>query len=288
VSTRSRTVVALALLVGLVVALSGCGSKRVAVTTAEYVALGDSYTSGPGMEPVADKPCRRSSINYPSLVDKALKIKSFADRSCAGAWTGNLEQPQTVGYVPINKPQVDALAKSTRLVTIGMGLNDQELATGLLLTCLTPNASEPRPRCRQYLDVPQSTIDAQIARAAADVKAAIQTVRKAAPAAKIVLVGYPRVAPDQGSCPDLLPVPDAQLARMRASFQAVNEAWRAVAAQTGSLYVDMYAPSEGHDICSDDPWVSGYQGSAGKAAPLHPYPAYAKAVAAEILRVVGQ
>jgi lysophospholipase L1-like esterase len=293
--TRSGVKLAapMAVLLVLIAAASGCGGhKSETDKVSEYVALGDSYTAGAGMNPVKDKPCRRSEINYPSLVDKALKIKSFADRSCAGARTGNLEEPQTYQLQQLNAPQLNAVGKTTKLVTIGMGLNDNAISTGLLLICITLKSAVPNEVCQQYLRQPQSTIDAQIRGAANDVKTAIETIKKKAPDARIVVIGYPRVAPDQGSCgapgqtAERFPVPEAQLARLRDSMKFADEAWSDVAKQTGSLYVDMYDASKGHDICSDDPWIAGYLGVTGKAAGLHPLPAYAKAVAAEVVKVL--
>ena len=283
-----RIVATLTLVVVLITAASGCGSTDVETDKgSEYVALGDSYTAGAGMEPVADGPCRRSSINYPSLVAAALEIERFTDRSCAGATTRDLEAPQRTNIARLNDPQLDAVGPDTTLVTIGMGLNDNGISVGLLAVCLAPTRTEPNDTCTQYLRQPESTIHTQIRGAAATLKTAVQTIASKAPAARIVVVGYPRIAPETGSCPDLLPVPDAQLSRLRDAMKVANQAWHDAAEQAGAAYVDMYTPSEGHDICSDDPWVSGYRGVAGKANGLHPFPAYAEAVAAEIVKVLG-
>jgi hypothetical protein len=294
---RLRPVVVLAALALVASACGGNHDKDVG-KGAEYVALGDSYTAGPEMEPIADVSCRRSEINYPSLVDKALKIKDFADRSCAGARVLNLTQsqsfkdPRTGLPVSINEPQLNAVGPNTKLVTIGMGLNDRAIATGLLLICVTPSASEPNQTCQNYLQQPESAIETQIKGAAADLKLALQVIAKKAPKARIVVVGYPRVVPDQGGCgtvgrsSDLLPVPDAQLTRLREAMAFVNEQWSAVAQEAGALYVDMYTASEGHDICSADPWINGYLPVPGKAAGVHPFPAYEKAVADKIVELL--
>ena len=282
-----RTAATLTLLVVLITAATGCGSTSVETDEgSEYVALGDSYTAGAGMEPLADEPCRRSTINYPSLVATALKMERFSDRSCAGARLLDLQLSQKAGLTRLNAPQLDAVGRDTELVTIGLGMNDHEISTGLLLVCITPPSTEPNDTCKQYLQQTESTIHAQIRRAAADLNAALQTIAQRAPGARIVVVGYPRIAPEVGSCPDLLPVPEAQLSRLRGAMKAANQAWSEAAEQAGALYVDMYTPSAGHDICSDDPWVSGYAGVAGKADGLHPFPSYAEAVAAEIVRVL--
>ena len=283
-----RRLSSVVLLVALVAAASGCGSDTKEVGNgAEYVALGDSYTAAPGMAPVADNSCRRSKINYPSLVDKALRIKSFSDRSCAGSRTDNLEKPQTYQdptthlQVKVNEPQLNAVGKDTKLVTIG-----------LLLICTTPGAPEPNETCRQYLEKPQSDIEEQIRQAAANLKESLATIAQKAPEARIVVVGYPRLVPDQGSCgsvghrEDRLPVPEAQVTRMREAMKFVNGVWSETAQQAGALYVDTYTPSQGHDICSDDPWISGYLGVPGKALGLHPLPAYEEAVSRAIVTLL--
>jgi len=297
---RGRRVgVALGVLLALAAAASGCGGKKEIVKNAEYVALGDSYTSGPGMDPVADVNCRRSKENYPSRIAKALKINSFADRSCGGARLANLTKPQTFPnpqthlQVEVNQPQLNAIGKDTKLVTIGMGLNDQAIATTLLLVCNSPANTEPSQYCQQYLARSQSSVDDQIRAVQADLAKALATIKEKAPEAKIVLIGYPRVAPDSGSCgspgqaDSRFPVPAAQLVRLRDTLKLVNTLWSETAKQAGVLYVDMYDASEGHDICSDDPWINGYLPDPGKAIGLHPLPVYMKTVADKVAELVG-
>ena len=49
----------------------------------------------------------------------------------------------------------------------------------------------------------------------------------------------------------------------------------------------MAAASEGHDICSDDPWINGRRKDRRtKAAPYHPMPAEQAAVAELILALL--
>ena len=92
-----------------------------------YVALGDSYTSGPAVPPrlgptttpAAPSSCLRSSDNYPSLTARALGL-ALTDVSCAGATTGDLTGAQAAG-VPA---QLDALRPTTSIVSVGIGGND--------------------------------------------------------------------------------------------------------------------------------------------------------------------
>jgi len=282
-----RTARALAPLLALLVLASACGSGSTGKGGGPaYVALGDSYTAGLGIDPVADAKCGRSSVDYPSLVAQDLKITSFDDRSCSGASTLELERPQTAQLVRLNAPQLDSLGRSTTLVTIGIGLNDDQIATGLFDVCLTPPGAAPSNACTQYLALPESTIEAKLQAAADRVAQSIEAIAAKAPKARIVLVGYPRLVPDQGTCPSRLPVPAAQFERLRDAIRFTDQAWRDAAEKSGASYVDMYSLSQGHDICSADPWVSDYKGVPGKSLSLHPFESYHRAVADQVVALV--
>ena len=54
---------------------------------------------------------------------------------------------------------------------------------------------------------------------------------------------------------------------------ALTEAVRKAASASGSTYVDVWKLSQGHDICSDDPWINGATNVQGKAPRYHPFAA---------------
>ena len=249
----------------------------------KYVALGDSYTSGPGIEPMTSGPCLRSTVNYPALVADALHVAQVSDVSCGGAATTDLVTAQALRPPPA--PQLDAVDSDTDLVTIGLGFNDLSLSYGLLFACLMPNGT-PSKGCQQILATPESRQTLLIEAVARRVEAAIEAVKKKAPHATVVLVGYPRIVPDAGSCPSRLPVPDKMLGRVRRALALMTEEWEQAAKATGAEYVDMYAISEGHDICAGDPWIDGGRDAPGEAAVLHPFRAYHEAVAHAVVEVL--
>src|SRR5690349_14302 len=87
----------------------------------EYVSLGDSWTAdvvllnAQGLPATEFAPidCAQSKVNYPRLVAKALKIKTFRDASCGSATTKDFANPQT--GLPIggtNPPQFNRLTKT--------------------------------------------------------------------------------------------------------------------------------------------------------------------------------
>lgn len=287
--TATRAAAA-ALVVATLLGLAACGKgnpdKGIGEITS-YVALGDSYTSGVGLAPVSDAVCNRSSLNYPSLVAARLDVGQFADVSCAGASSENLFTSQKTP-TGSNEPQLAAVLADTDLVTIGLGLNDHALSVRLLYPCLEVNG-EVGPNCDLYLQQPDSVFDTAIDTMAGSVKADLDDIREKAPEARIVLVGYPRLLPDDATCRTEVPVTDAAAVRIRYAMEKVNEAMAQAAKKAKVDYVDMYTPSAGHDACSgDDRWVNGQNVEAGKAQAYHPFAAYHEAVAAKLVTLLEQ
>ena len=70
-------------------------AAHAAPPTGRYVALGDSFTSGPLIPTQVDLNCVRSNRNYPSLVAASIGSSSFADVSCGGATTDDILNPGT-------------------------------------------------------------------------------------------------------------------------------------------------------------------------------------------------
>lgn len=271
----------------LLLALAACGgtSDEEERGPQRYVALGDSYTSGPGIAPARGAGCLRSGVNYPALVARALDIPDVEDVSCGGAMTTNLLTVQAVSNRPA--PQLDAVNSKTDLVTIGIGLNDLTLSYTLLYACLT-RAGTPTEGCKQVIAMPQSQLDQRLEAAARRVEASLKAVKVKAPRARVLLVGYPHIVPDSGSCPDRLPMPPAMIERVRSALALVNDLWKEAADAAGADYVDMYAVSGDRDICATDPWINGATDAPGEAAAMHPFASYHQAVARKIVALLDK
>jgi len=260
-------------------ATSGGGSAVPA-----YVALGDSYTSAPyvNLTDVANG-CLRSDHNYPSLVAKALRVRHFSDVSCAGATTADLTGrqvtfPERDLSVP---PQLRAVRPGTDLVTVGIGGNDFGISSLLLSSCPTARASclpaSAGPRIRR-----------EIAALRPRLVASLRLVRRRAPRATVLLVGYPKIAPDHGSCPELPPLAPAALGLLNRLNRSLNDAMRAAAREAGVGFVDVYRASVGHDICARVPWVNGIHTDTSRAAAMHPFGIEQRAVARLIVRQLSR
>jgi len=284
--TRASTA---ALLAGALVALTACSANNPDKDASEistYVALGDSYTSGVGLVPVTDETCSRSSLNYSSLIADRLEFDDFVDASCAGASSTNLLSVQKTEK-GTNAPQLEQIPVDADLVTIGLGLNDQGLSYYLLYLCLEVNG-QVGTECDTYLQQPESVVDAAISAMGGYVKADLDAIRERAPDARIVLIGYPRLLPDKGTCPSEVPLPAAAAVRLRNSLRKVNEVMEKAARSARVDYVDTFTASEGHDACSSDRWVNGQNIELGKALAFHPFASYHAAVAAKLETLLDQ
>jgi len=286
---------ALALAAVCAVTLAGCGKKQPVEPPhqgASFVALGDSFTAVAGTGPFTDPTfCARSTHDYPRLVAEKMHLTSFADVSCGGASPLNLTQAQVVSGVNgtgTNQPQLDALSTDTTLVTVGIGLN--ATANGIPISYLATELCGPKnvndTKCTAYQQVADSDWAGVIDDMGDQVADGIKKIRQRAPDARIVLVGYPRVLPDQGACTKQVPLPGLALKRLRTTLRLTDHVLRKAAADEDADYIDMYTASAGHDACSADPWVNGYRDVKGKAYAYHPFASYHRAVAEKIVALL--
>ena len=246
-----------------------------------YVALGDSFTAAP-LVPVTRiaRGCFRSDANYPSLLAESLDLR-LRDVSCSGATTRHLLRRQPTVQGAGVAPQLRVVDGRAELVTLGIGGNDLGLFGRLLRTCLDVRRVDPDGAPCAESDVGRRML-AAAPTIGAHVERAVERVQRRAPGARVVLVGYPRIAPSVGICPGRLPFASGDVGFGDRVLRALDGALRAAARATGVDYLDMYAASEGHDVCSDDPWVNGRQTQPGLALAFHPLAAGMRAVATEL------
>ena len=288
--SRALPAVVLAILTVLALAgLAGCGGGAQAGRAAsspgsrlavhDYVALGDSYTAAPFV-PLTDIAggCFRSDHDYPSLVARALHPARFRDVSCSGATTADLARPQVT--VPSHHvsvpPQLRAVSPRTDLVTVGIGGNDFGIFGMLVGSC--PRAGS---RCLPPTALPSAR--RAIAALGPRLAGTLDLVQRRAPRATVLLVGYPKVAPDHGGCPGLPALTPTALARLNRLNLLLDRTMAAAARRSGVGYVDVYRASLGHDICAAVPWVNGLHTDRDRAAALHPFGIEQRAVARLVL-----
>ncbi len=259
-----------------------------------YVALGDSFASGLGLTPVTGKPvagCAQSSGDYPHRVADSLGM-SLTDVSCSGAVTANVtDKPQKTrsGTAPLQLP---ALTRKTRVVTLTIGGNDIgffAIATDCIaLSAAGPVISTGRSNCRsKYVKNGVDTLAGRIsdtllngnASGTNGLTATFAAIKKAAPQAKVFVVGYPTILPDAANTPasgcfratvtgknvsDLsidngFPFTTIDVGYLNSIEQSLDAATRKATESAGFTYVSALAATAAHSACApaDQSFING-------------------------------
>lgn len=253
----------------------------------QYVAIGDSYTAAP-LVPTTDPgdPCLRSDRNYPHLVARRLLVIDLTDVSCSGADTRSIRRGGTIFGREVPS-QLVAVRPETDLVTLSVGGNVGDLFGTLIVECTEAARARPQRSCADDLGAGGGDVLLDLLpRITRDVQALVDDVRSRAPDARVVVVTYPQIVPERGTCPELpLTARDYRYAR------TVNEGLaRAVAdgaEAAGVEWVDVFAATDGHDICARDPWVNGAETDPQRALAYHPFGEEQRAVADELVELLG-
>ncbi|MFE0513944.1 SGNH/GDSL hydrolase family protein [Streptomyces sp. NPDC058964] len=310
-TTRPRAVLAGLLLTAIALATAvgtahddGDGSARGTAPSASrglYVAMGDSYTSGPEIPVQTGEPagCGRSDHNYPTLVAARLGVKAgdFHDVSCSGATIPDLTAPQSTED-GTNPAQVSALSSRTRLVTIGIGGNDVDFID-MVARCIDMGTAfdafgsgkhgfEDAPCRGSYVEDGTDSTRRRIAATGERLSGALSEVRRRAPAARVYVVGYPAVLPPgNDGCGLELPLAPGDITYLRETEQELNSALRERARAGGATYVDTYGPSREHSACSPERtrWIEPLRPSS-LAAAVHPNARGERGMADAVLRAV--
>ncbi|MDT0196973.1 MULTISPECIES: SGNH/GDSL hydrolase family protein [unclassified Arthrobacter] len=184
-----------AVVTGLVAGSVAAPAAAQAPAPLDYVALGDSYTSGIGaspnvtispLYPAGLQPCYQASPGYADVLDAQDDVQLTANAACAG-WTAAM--------VPMQVHVASAagvLNAETDLVTITAGGNDVGFGN-LLGACMR----YPLDICAAEVKAAESVAQAVVLPA---LTAAYAAIRAQAPNARIVALGYPHLfSPEVGA-----------------------------------------------------------------------------------------
>ncbi|MGW4720859.1 SGNH/GDSL hydrolase family protein [Nocardia sp. NPDC004260] len=262
-----------------------------------YVALGSSYAAGPGLTPVIDQGCLRSSRNYPHQLAEALGL-DLVDVTCSGATTANiLDKPQQLRGGRSVPAQIQAVTPDTRLVTITIGGND----LGLIGTMIDRSCGAIQAACAAVVGRPTQPIPEDFASVEQSIAKVVRTVQSSAPRARVLLVNYlPVLDSAADTCPQApLGVEDA--IGSRRAFEGLISATRAAAATAGVTTVGI-SDAEDHTVCAREPWTFGFHnpittGSSGTesqagimgtfGSSYHPNPVGTMVIAGELAHILS-
>jgi len=269
---RFLLTISLALIAPLLLAPVASAAPEPSVRS--YVALGDSYTAGPFIPRRTGNPpgCLRSNRNYPSLVAQTLGVPDFRDVSCSAATTEDLAGAQQTN-LGTNPPQLDALDADVDLVSLGIGGNDTGFGE-ILNECARRSSARPfGSACKDFYTAGgQDQLAERIDAAAPKIAASLAAIEERSPAARVLLVGYPAILPDEGpGCFPVVPFSAGDVAYLRETEKRLNAMLEGEAARADADYVDTYTPTIGHDACQPPgrKWIEGFAPTS-PAAPVHP------------------
>ncbi|MEW2397664.1 SGNH/GDSL hydrolase family protein [Streptomyces sp. NPDC046862] len=235
---RSRlTAYATSLLLAVVFALTGATTAQASQQAAAtgYVALGDSYSSGVGAGSYISSSgdCKRSTKAFPYLWAAANSPSSFDFTACSGARTSDVTASQ---LAPLNS--------STGLVSITVGGNDAGFAD-VMTTCVTSSDST----CISRINTAKAYVDSTLPGRLDSVYSAI---RAKAPAAHVVVLGYPRFYQLGQTCAGLS---ETKRSAINNASDYLNTAIAKRAADHGFTFGDVRPTFTGHELCSGDSWL---------------------------------
>jgi lysophospholipase L1-like esterase len=148
------------------------GTVAAYAAAANYVALGDSYSSGVGAGGETGS-CSRSPNAYPQLWANAHSPSSFQFVACSGAKTTD-----------VSANQLSALSSATTLVSITIGGNDVGFSQ-VMIDCNLYSDST----CVSEIDAAENTAKTQLP---GWLDTLYSQIRAKAPSAKVVVLSYPR------------------------------------------------------------------------------------------------
>jgi lysophospholipase L1-like esterase len=197
-----------------------------------YAALGDSYAAGVGAGSYLENTCYTSSKGYPALLDADANLALVVRPACKGATTTD-----------VSTTQVAALPATAARVTLTVGGNDVGFANVMQNCFVLINSS-----CESHIIAGETLVSNGTL--GANVTNAIAAIRAKAPAAKIVVTGYPLLFDPTSSY--------RWASRVNTGTIALNDAIQAVAVANGAVFVDVEVAFAGHGIGSASPWINDW------------------------------
>lgn len=235
-------------------------------STPYYVALGDSRSTTATWSALLTDGCGANAEAFPAMVAERLGVR-LTSRSCAGATTSNvLRTPQLTlhGFRP---PQIDAVTRDTRLVTVSIGGNDLNWWS-LVYSCFTFQFGMDA-RCRSNTVVAQQ-IRTKLTALRPRIDQMLRAIRQRAPHAQIILLGHGGYYGPTG-CPGQAQISPLDAAFVLNFFSRFNAVLRAATTAASDDFVDVAGPARHHDACAApaERWFLGNQ-QIGDNAQRHP------------------
>jgi lysophospholipase L1-like esterase len=270
-------------------------SARAAVQSSprRYVALGDSFSSGEGAfdylpaAPGRPAQCHRSRNAYSQLL--------------AGRLLGGVQHDPTRDFLACSGDQVPelksrqlpALGSDVAVVTVGIGGNDAGWVD-VIKACMIDAAAHPKPGSGKGCNrIVADVFKQRLPELRGRLRDAYTIIKRSAPQAKVIVVGYPAIFEDAYSstfCASVGSLTRGARADLRKAAEQLDGEIGAIARSFGFRFVDPRGAFDDHRICGPkEDWIHGVTFGRGgepvlSATTFHPNPSgqrgFADAIAA--------
>jgi lysophospholipase L1-like esterase len=233
--------------VTVVCALSG--GVTAAAFADNYVALGDSYSSGTGTRDYSlNSGCQRGPYAYPALIKADRPNTNLTFVACSGAKTGD-----------VLANQVQSLSASTDIVTITIGGNDAGFSS-VITKCAEPwpvNCDGDITNAQNYI---KSTLPGSL-------NSVYSQIQSRAPSARVVVLGYPRLFMGV-DCNLGTFFSGSEMTRLNQTADLLASTTAGRAGAFGFTFKDAIPAFTGHAVCSSTEWLNGLSNPVGDS--YHP------------------
>jgi lysophospholipase L1-like esterase len=222
-----------------------------AVASPQYVALGDSYSSGVGARTFYEESgeCKRSPYAYGPLV-AAADGYTLSFQACGGAKTNEVVEKQ-----------LGTLSASTALVTITIGGNDAGFGH-VMEECAVYYFW-----CGEAIEEADTYIKNSLPKALETTYKA-KAIRAKATTAKVVVLGYPKLFTKEGATCGVNTLTSSHEKRINESAEKLDAAVKARAEALKFTFTNPTSAFESHEICSSSEWLNGESDPLGES--YHP------------------
>jgi lysophospholipase L1-like esterase len=226
-----------ALTLGLAAAITGTATPAKAASSVNYVALGDSYSSGVGAGDESGS-CDLSPNAYGPLWASANSPNSFTFDACSGATTSS-----------VISSQLSSLSASTTLVSITIGGNDVGFSS-IMETCILESTSSCESAVSSAEEYANDTLPGNLSTLFADIKAD-------APNAKVVVLDYPDFYDLSVSI--CLGLSSADHQALDNGINDLDGVLQTATDNAGFYFADVRSQFSGHELCDDAGWLNSVE-----------------------------
>lgn len=226
-----------AIMPALALAAPASAQSNVKQSNVNYVALGDSYSSGVGAGDYysSSGDCDRSANAYSVLWANANDPASYVSEACSGATTGD-----------VISSQLSALSSSTSLVSITIGGNDVGFSS-VMETCVLDSTSD----CVSAIDTAEGEMTSELP---GDLNNVLGDISADAPEAQVVVLDYPDLY-DLSQSSGCVGLSTTDRTDLNQAADELDGQVQAAAGRYGDTFADVRSAFSGHQICDSDSWL---------------------------------